>query len=54
MEGRMEKVLADFDFSTGIDEEYIQEIKDTCLIFQHITFAPNGQDWGGCLNKEPW
>ena len=41
----MDQVLHDFNFAIGIDKKYVQDIKDTCMIFQHITFAPDGQDW---------
>jgi hypothetical protein len=40
----MDQVLHDFDF-TGIHDKYDQEIKNTCMIFQHMTFAPDAQDW---------
>jgi hypothetical protein len=33
-----------FDFS-GIHDKYIRDIKETCMIFEHISFAPDGADW---------
>lgn len=40
----MDKILQNHDFS-GIDPENIKDIKETCMIFQNMSFAPDSKDW---------
>ena len=40
----MDVILNNHDF-TGIHDETIENIKETCRIFQHLSFSPDALNW---------